>query len=265
MIDRDLAKLYGVTTSRMNEQVKRNIARFPESFRFQLTATERNEVVANCDNFHSLKFNPSLPFAFTEQGIAQLSSVLHTPTAIDTSIKIMNAFVSMRRFFVQNAGILVRISDLEQHRIETDSKIEFILNQIEQKSSALLPERIFATGCVWDAWAFVSDLVLSAKKKIVLIDNFVDHRVLSLLSKRAEGVKATIHTRYTEQFQTDLKKHNEQYPEIVFVQLPHRQHDRFLIIDDTVYLLGASLKDMGVGLCAITKMMATPDTILKML
>lgn len=200
MIDRDLAGLYGVTTSRMNEQVKRNIARFPSSFRFQLTSSERDEVVANCDNLRSLKFNPSLPFAFTEQGIAQLSSVLHSPMAIDTSIKIMNAFVAMRRFLVQNAGIIMRISSLEQHQLETDSKIDAILNKIEQKSPALLPEQIFATGCVWDAWAFVSDLVLSAKKGIILIDNYVDHRVLSLFSKRIEGVTATIHTRYSEQF-----------------------------------------------------------------
>ena len=159
----------------------------------------------------------------------------------------MNAFVAMRRFIVQNAGILMRISHLERHQIETDEKIDIILDKMEENSPKILPEQIFQTGCVWDAWSYVSNLVRSAKQRIVLIDNFVDDRVLSMLDKRAEGVSATIHSRYYEQFQTDLKKHNEQYPAIEFVQLPHKNHDRFLIIDDKVYLMGASLKDMGAG------------------
>jgi len=265
MIDRDLARVYKVTTSRLNEQVKRNVARFPANFRFQLTESERNEVVANCDNLRSLKFNPSLPYAFTEPGIAQLSSVLHSEKAIETSVKIMSAFVAMRHFMIQNASILMRIVHLERHQIETDEKIDMILDKMEECSPKLLPEQIFQTGCVWDAWAYVSDLVRSAKKRVELIDNFVDDRVLSLLDKRADGVTATIHSRYFEQFQTDLKKHNEQYPAIEFVQLPHRNHDRFLIIDNKVYFMGASLKDMGIGLCAITEMQTTPETILAML
>ena len=99
----------------------------------------------------------------------------------------------------------------------------------------------------------------------MLIDNFVDDRVLSLFDKRAEGVEATIHTRYNDSFLTDLKKHNDQYREIMFVQLPHKNHDRFLIIDDDVYLLGASVKDMGVGICAVTKLQTSPETILGLL
>lgn len=177
----------------------------------------------------------------------------------------MNAFVAMRRFIVQNAGILMRIAHLERHQIETDEKIDIILDKMEENSPKILPEQIFQTGCVWDAWTYVSDLVRSAKQRIVLIDNFVDDRVLSMLDKRADGVSATIHSRYFEQFQTDLKKHNEQYPTIKFVQLPHRNHDRFLIIDDKVYFMGASLKDMGAGLCAVTEMQTSPETILDML
>ena len=188
LIDQDIAKLYGVTTSRLNQQAKRNIARFPESFRFQLTKEERDEVVANCDNLRSLKFYPSLPYAYTEQGIGQLSTVVHSKIAIESSIMIMNAFVAMRRFMVQNAGILMRIAHLEKHQIETDEKIDKILDKIDANSPKLLPEQIFATGCVWDAWTYVSDLVRSAKQIIVLIDNFVDDRVLSLLDKRADGV-----------------------------------------------------------------------------
>ena len=265
LIDQDIARIYGVTTKRLNQQAKRNIARFPESFRFELTKEEVGEVVANCDHLQSLKYRPTLPYAFTEQGIGQLSTVVHSKIAIERSIMIMNAFVAMRRFMVQNAGILMRIAHLEKHQIETDQKMDMLLDRMDKQSPKLLPEQIFATGCVWDAWTYVSDLVRSAKQRIVLIDNFVDDRVLSLLDKRADNVEATIHSRYSEPLQIDLKKHNEQYREIKFIQLPQKNHDRFLIIDDDVYLLGASVKDMGVGMCAVTKMQAVPETILKLL
>jgi hypothetical protein len=154
---------------------------------------------------------------------------------------------------------------LEQHQLETDEKIDHILTKMNDNSPKRLPEQIFQTGCVWDAWAYVSDLVRSAKKRIELIDNFVDDRVLSLLIKRGKGVSATIHSRFTKDFLTDLEKHNTQYDEVKFVQLPHKNHDRFLIIDDSVYLLGASVKDMGNGLCAVTKLQASPVMILQML
>lgn len=265
LIDQDIARLYGVTTKRLNQQVNRNSARFPSNFRFELTKEERDEVVANCDHLQSLKFRPTLPFAFTEQGIGQLSSVLHSHQAIERSIVIMNAFVAMRRFIMQNASILMRLSHLELHQIETDEKIDLILDKIDERSPKLLPEQIFQTGCVWDAWSYVSELIRSAKVRIVLIDNYVDDRVLSLLDKRAKGVSASIYSRYYEQFQVDLKKHNDQYPTIDFVQLPHRNHDRFLVIDNKTYLLGASVKDLGAGLCAVTEMQASPETILGML
>lgn len=265
LIDQDVARLYGVTTKRLNQQANRNSARFPSNFRFELTKEERDEVVANCDHLQSLKFRPTLPFAFTEQGIGQLSSVVHSQKAIERSIVIMNAFVAMRRFIVQNAGVLMRIAHLERHQIETDEKIDKILDKMEERSPKLLPEQIFQSGCVWDAWSYVSDLVRSAKQRIVLIDNFVDDRVLSMLDKRAEGVTATIHSRYNEQFLTDLKKHNEQYPAIDFVQLPHKNHDRFLIIDGKVYFMGASLKDIGAGLCAVAEMQTAPENVLELL
>lgn len=265
LIDQDIARLYGVTTSRLNQQAKRNIERFPESFRFQLTKEERDEVVANCDNLRSLKFYPSLPYAYTEQGIGQLSTVVHSKIAIKRSIMIMNAFVAMRRFMAQNAGLLMRIAHLERHQIETDEKIDKILDRMDKQSPKLLPEQIFATGCVWDAWTYVSDLVRSAKQRIVLVDNFVDDRVLSLLDKRTDGVEATIHSRYYEPFLVDLKKHNAQYREIEFVQLSQKNHDRFLIVDDDVFLLGASVKDMGAGMCAVTKMQVSPELILGLL
>jgi hypothetical protein len=202
-----------------------------------------------------------LPYAFTRNGIAMLSSVLRSDTAVEVNIRIMRAFTMIPQLVNHNAQIIERIFNIEQHQQETDKTIKVILDKIEDVSPKLLPEQVFATGCVWDAWTYISDLVRSAQQRIVLIDNFVDDRVLSLLTKRADGVSATIHTRYNEQFLTDLEKHNTQYPDIEFIQLPHRNHDRFLIIDDKVYLLGASLKDIGAGLCAVTEMAIAPKTI----
>ena len=265
LIDRDLAGIYRVETKRLNEQVRRNIARFPDRYRFQLTKEEMMELVANCDRFKTLKHSTTEPYAFTVYGVSMLPSVLTSKKAIDTSIRIIDAFVAMRRFLIQNANILMRIVNLENHQIETDEKIDAILDKMEENSPKLITEAIFPTGCVWDAWTYVSDLVRNAQHRIVLIDNFVDDRVLSMLTKRTEGVTATIHTRYSEQFITDLKKHNEQYPMIDFIQLPHRHHDRFLIIDDKVHFLGASVKDMGAGLCAVTEMTTSPENILALL
>ncbi len=292
MLDSDLAMLYGVETKRLNEQVKRNLNRFPEDFMFQLTQDEavrsRSQIATlndegmllrsqfatsnEKDNLLKSQFVTSngrggsryLPYAFTRNGIAMLSSVLRSDTAVEVNIRIMRAFTMIPQLVNHNAQIIERIFNIEQHQQETDKTIKVILDRIEDVSPKLLPEQVFATGCVWDAWTYISDLVRSARQWIVLIDNYVDDRVLSMLTKRADGVTATIHTRYNEQFLTDLKKHNTQYPEIVFIQLPHRNHDRFLIIDDKVYLLGASLKDIGAGLCAVTEMSIEPEVILGM-
>lgn len=278
MLDSDLAMLYGVETKRLNEQVKRNLNRFPEDFMFQLTQDEavrlRSQIATLNDEEIILKSQIAtsswggarkLPYAFTRNGIAMLSSVLRSDTAVEVNIRIMRAFTMIPQLVNHNAQIIQRIFNIEQHQIETDEKIGIILEKIEEQSPKLLPEQVFPTGCVWDAWSYISDLIRSTRQRIVLIDNFVDDRVLSMLTKRPDGVQATIHTRYNEQFLTDLQKHNAQYPEIKFVQLPHRNHDHFLIIDDKVYLLGASLKDMGTGLCAVTEMAIAPETILELL
>jgi len=285
MLDSDLAMLYGVKTSALNQAVKRNINRFPDDFMFQLTKSElealRSQNVTS--NFIENQKNMSLtsqnvilkkgrgqhtkymPYAFTRNGIGMLSSVLRSETAVGVNILIMRAFTAIPQIVNQNVQMVQRIFNIEQHQMETDEKIEMILDKIEEIAPKQLPEQIFQTGCVWDAWTYVSDLVRNAKKRIVLIDNFVDDRVLSLLDKRADGVTVTIHSRYYKQFQTDLKKHNEQYPAIDFVQLPHKNHDRFLIIDDEVYFLGASLKDVGTSLCAVKKMEVSPDRLLEFL
>ena len=283
MVDFDLSMLYGVKNKRLNEQVKRNINRFPDDFMFQLTKEEWNTLrsqiaTANTPEEKAVALLRSqfattkdlskirtLPYAFTRNGIGMLSSVLGSETAVAMNIRIMRAFTIGQQIIESNALLFKRVFHIEQHQLETDEKIDFILSKMDANSPKLLTEQIFTTGCVWDAWAYVSDLVRSAKQRIVLIDNFVDDRVLSLLDKRGDGVEAMIHSRYSESFLTDLQKHNAQQREIKFTQLPHRNHDRFLIIDDEVYLLGASVKDMGVGLCAITKMQTSPETVLGLL
>jgi len=282
MVDFDLAMLYGVQNKRLNEQVKRNIKRFPDDFMFQLTKEEwiilKSQIATakHSDNQSKgiLKSQNAtsnwggtrkLPYVFTREGIGMLSSVLGSDTAIEMNIRIMRVFTAAHQIMENNAILFQKVLHIEQHQLETDEKIEHILTKMEDNSPKLLPEQIFQTGCVWDAWTYVSDLVRNAKSKIVLIDNFVDDRVLSLLDKRAAGVTATIHSRYYEQLQTDLKKHNEQYSAIEFVQLPHKNHDRFLIIDDRVYFLGASLKDIGTSLCAVKEMEINPETLLNLL
>ena len=252
MIDRDLAQLYGVSTSRMNEQVKRNIARFPKSFRFQITEEERDEVIANCDNLTSLKFNPTLPYVFTEQGIAQLSSVLHTPIAIETSVKIMNAFVAMRRFLISNAAVFQRLDLLEKHQIETDQKLADVFSKIDK---ALPPTQgIFYDGQIFDAYTFACDLIRSAKTQIILFDNYIDDSVLTMLDKRSVGVSVRILTKnISRQLQLDIDRHNAQYPSLI-AEIFVKAHDRFLCIDDAVYHIGASLKDLGKKWFAFNKM-----------
>ena len=266
MLDRELAQLYGVETKVLNQAVKRNIQRFPERFMFQVSPEEwdslKSQIVTSNKGRGGDRY---LPYVFTEQGVTQLSTILRSKTAIEVSIRIMDAFVAMRRFLSTNAGMFQRIEKVEQHQMLTDKKVELVLKRMDELAPRVTPEQIFATGCVWDAWSYISDLIRSANARVVLIDNFVDDRVLTLLDKRNDAVSATIYSRYTEQFRLDLAKHNEQYNPIAFIQLPHKSHDRFLIIDEDVYLMGASVKDMGTSLCAITKMEIAPETVLSLL
>ena len=261
MLDMDLADFYGVETKVFNQAVKRNIDRFPENFRFQLTENEydnlRSQFVTsslvsqNVTPYHGGR--RYLPYVFTEQGVAMLSAILKSQIAIQTSIYIINAFVQMRKFISNNALIFQRLDSLEQKQFKTDEKVDAVLNAIEDKS--IKPKQgIFYDGQVYDAYVFVADLIRSAKKNIILIDNYCDESVLTLLSKRDSSVKASIYTKnITKQLQLDLKKHNEQYPKIELKKFDSA-HDRFLIIDDKeVYHIGASLKDLGKKWFAFSK------------
>jgi len=255
MLDVDLAVLYGVETRTLNQAVKRNSNRFPDSFRFQMTEFEyetcsRSQfVILNNDRDENkiergqnIKY---LPFAFTEQGISMLSAVLRSETAVKISIRIINAFVDTRKFILNNAQLFQRLDSLEYKQTETDKRIDSILNAI-QNGAAKPKQGIFYEGQIYDAYLFISDLIRNARSSLVLIDNYVDDSVLTLLSKRNASVQTTIYIqKISKQLQLDIEKHNAQYPAVKVLEFK-QSHDRFLIVDDTdIYHFGASLKDLG--------------------
>lgn len=253
MIDRDLAVLYSVDTKRINEQARRNIERFPDRFRFQLTNEETSQLVAFCDRFKALKHSTVNPFAYTEQGVAMLATVLKSETAVKVSIGIMDAFVEMHRLLESTAGLSQRIESLEYRQLKTDHRINELFQFIESHDTPA-KEGVFFDGQIFDAYAFISELIRSAKSSITLIDNYVDASVLLLLSKRSAGVSARIITwKVSESLQLDIEKYSRQYAPIEVVE-SSRFHDRFLIIDETVYHIGASLKDLGKKLFAFSRM-----------
>ena len=253
MFDRDLAEMYQVEVKRLNEQVKRNIDRFPETFRFQLNSQEKDELVANCDRFESLKHSAVNPYAFTEQGVAMLSAVLRSDIAVKVSIQIMNAFVELRKLVGQETLQHLRLSSIENKLIEHDQKFNKLFTALENSE---LPQRgVYFDGQVYDAYQFVSDVIKNAKSSIILIDNYIDDSILTLFSKRKKNVTATIYTAsISKQLRLDLEKHNAQYPEVK-AELFKQSHDRFLIIDEKeLYHIGASLKDLGKKWFAFSRM-----------
>lgn len=249
MLDSDLSALYGVETRRLNEQVKRNIERFPDDFMFKLRKEELDNLMSQ-NATSSWGGTRKLPYAFTEQGIAMLSSVLKSQTAVEVNIRIMRAFITMRRFIATNAQLFQRLETIEYHQLEmkqhqevTDRRIDEVFKHLDADIPPM--QGIFYDGQVFDAYRFVSDLIRKAKQSIVLIDNYVDDTVLTLLDKRSEGVSATIYTqRISSQFQLDVDRHNSQYP-LIEIKRFNKAHDRFLLIDNEVYHIGASIKDLG--------------------
>ena len=270
MLDKDLAMLYGVEAKVLNQAVKRNVERFPNDFRFQLTKEEclRSQIVTlNEKQGKHLKY---MPYAFTEQGVAMLSSVLRSQTAIEVNIQIMRAFVSMRHFMVNNASVFSRLETIEYHQLEmqqhlqeSDKRIEEVFRRLDE-GNAKPKQGVFYNGQVYDAYTFVSDLIKSTKKRIVLIDNYVDETVLTLLDKRDNNVSAIIYTQQiSRQFQLDIDRHNAQYAPID-VETFHLSHDRFLCIDEDVYHIGASIKDLGKKWFGFSKMeILTPDELVE--
>ena len=254
MLDRDLAELYGVETKVLNQAVKRNIERFPERFMFQLDNNEhsflRSQIVTSKTETRGGR--QYLPYAFTEQGCAMLSSVLRSETAIQVSIKIMDAFVAMRHFLQNNAQIFAELKSVRQHQIETDVQLNETNRRIDElfdrmdKYAIDDTQGIFFQGQIFDAYAKFESFLQSATKEIILIDNYVDLSVLQRLSKKQPGVNVTIYTKpNTPLTAQDIQSFNAQYPTLTVKQTT-TMHDRFLIIDNTtLYHIGASLKDLG--------------------
>ncbi len=254
MIDKDLAEFYAVPTKVLNQAVKRNLGRFPKDFIFQLTENEKNELVTNCDQLNQLKHSSQLPYAFTEQGVAMLSSLLKSKRAIQVSIQIIRAFIALRHLIVKNGQLFIRLENIERKQIQYDENFEKIFDAIEKKQ--IKPKQgIFFNGQIFDAYAFISRLIRNASKSIVLIDNYVDDSVLTLFAKRNENVPVTIYTKkITKQLKLDIEKYHSQYPEIKLKGFK-LSHDRFLIIDNKdIYHIGASLKDLGKKWFAFSKL-----------
>ena len=253
MIDSDLALLYSVETKRLNESVKRNAKRFPESFCFQLTEDEyadlRSQIAtSNTENTSSKGGRRYLPYVFTEQGIAMLSAVLRSDEAIQVSVNIMNAFVKMRRFLAKNALMFDKLNSLElkqlEYQKESNEKFDQIFAYISEHEE--VGQKIFFEGQIYDAFSLLVSLVGKAEKSIVLIDNYVDVGTLNILAKKKDGVDVTIYTvRRTRLASQDIANFNSQYPTLT-VNYTGVFHDRFLIIDEeTAYHIGASIKDAG--------------------
>jgi hypothetical protein len=274
MLDRDLALLYGVETRVLNQAVKRNADRFPSDLMFQVEALEVAEAVASSRDVqvhsrsHFVTLNKGRgqnikyrPFAFTEHGIIMLSSVLRSREATLVSLRIVRAFVAMRKFLLENAQLFQRIESVEQRQIATEGKVNEILNRLN--TGEIPSQGVFYEGQLWDARALVLKLIESAKRSLILVDNWATGDVLELFPKKRKGVKVTIVT--SEHFDRkhvanhkisdgDVQAFNAQYPKLD-VRYSEAFHDRFLIIDDReLYLVGASLKDLGRKCFGFTKM-----------
>ena len=259
MLDSDLSKIYGVETKVFNQAVSRNIERFPEQFRFQLTQSEFENLRSQNVTSSSHGGRRYLPFAFSEQGVAMLSAVLKSQAAVQISIQVIDAFVEMRKFLLLNESLITRIQRLESRQtfIETkiEEKFEAIFSALEE-STPVQKQGIFYDGQIFDAYLFISKLIRSARKSIIVVDNYIDESIFEHLSKSVLGVKIHILTKeITKNLQLDLKKYEEQYQQRVELVKFSLAHDRFLIIDRTeVYHIGASLKDLGKKWFAFSKL-----------
>ena len=253
MLDSDLAELYGVQTKVLNQAVKRNSLRFPERYCFQLTKDEVENLKSQIVTSNQHGGRRTFPYAFSEQGVSMLSTVLKSETAVKTSIRIMGTFVAMRQFMSQHALVFERMDAIERKQFSTNSKVEQILDALESKTIKQ-EQGIFYDGQIFEAYAFVSDLVRQAKKDIVLIDNYIDDTTLTLLSKNQQA-QITLYTQKTDkQLALDIEKYNSQYKPLQ-VNIVKHVHDRFLIIDhQACYLIGASLKDLGKKVFGFSKL-----------
>ena len=258
MLDNDLARMYQTETKYINRSVSRNLNRFPVDFAFQLNDSEWESLrfqIGTLDEKTSRgKHRKYLPWVFTEHGVTMLSAVLNTDVAVEVSIHIIKAFVSMRKFMLNNASVFQRLNQVELNQLKSNERIDKIFRALE-KTNSIPNQGVFFNGQVFDAYELISKIIRSAKKEIILVDNYIDESVLIHLSKRAANVEAIIYTqKITEHLQLDLAKHNEQYPTIE-IKILKMAHDRFLILDQKeLFHIGASLKDLGKRWFAFSKL-----------
>lgn len=256
MLDSDLAVIYGVGTKRINEQVKRNIDRFPEDFMFQLTPDEWENLRLQLNQLNQRSQNATLgsgrnpatkyrPFVFTEHGIAGLSGVLKSESAARIHVAVMRAFVAMRKQAQHHQMLFVRLEEVERKQILQDQKLNQVLNALE-KNEVRPAQGIFFDGQVFDAWEFASRIIRSAEEEIILLDHYPDESTLMHLAKKQEAVRVLLYSKAdAKQFQPDMEKANRQYGGFELRYFT-KSHDRFLIIDrKEIWHLGASLKDLG--------------------
>ena len=254
ILDRDLALFYEVKPIRLREQLKRNPNRFPSDFVFQLTRNEVDYLVSQNAIPSIQSLGGSLPYAFTEQGVAAVSAVLKSEKAAEVSINIIRTFVAMRKFLLTNAQVFQRLESLEIKQIGNDDKFERIFDALDNKEKSKT-QGIFFDGQIYDAYSFVIDLIRKAEKEIVLIDGYVDKEVLDMLSKKHTNISVVIYTLPNANInKTDIKRFNAQYPTLKEYRTT-KVHDRYLIIDNKeLYTIGASLKDLGKKCFSFTKM-----------
>ena len=257
MLDRDVAKLYKYETKNVNKAMKRNIERFPEDFCFQITLKELEEMwFQNGTTFEklNLKYRSEkyLPYVYTEQGIAMLSGVLKNEIAIQISIKIIRAFIEMRKFLVSNGQIFESLTKMESKLLEHDKKIENILEKFDQSEN--IKQKLFFEGQIWDSYELIINIIKTAQSKILIIDNYIDDSIFKMLQKKKNNVTVVALTSHNSKInKLDVKKFNEQYP-VFKLSITNKFHDRFIIIDNKeLYHCGASLKDLGKKCFAISK------------
>ena len=264
MLDSNLAELYNVEVKVLNQAVKRNKERFPDHFMFQLSKGElqilRSQTVTSSTH-GGRRYNP---FVFTEQGVSMLSAVLKSTKAVEVSIKIITAFVEMRRFLINNAVVFEKFHQIDQKLLEHDENFNKLFDALEQKS--LTPRQgIFFNGQVFDAFLFISKLIASAKSRIILVDNYVDEDTLQLFSCKNSKVSVKIYTRHLNpRLSLATDKFNQQHGSLEITRFED-SHDRFIIIDDEVYHIGASLKDLGKKWFAFSNLGLEPGVILSRL
>jgi len=254
MLDKDLASLYQTDTRTLKQSVKRNIEKFPADFMIELDEVDIQSLVSQSVIPSKKYLGGAVPYAFTEQGVAMLASVIKTATAVEISITIIRAFVALRRTIAAAGSLVQRMEGVEKKLLQADEKFERIFTALEQKDT--LPKQgIFFNGQIFDAYKFFADLIRKANHSIVLIDNYVDDTTLQFFTKRKKGVSVSIFTqKISKQLELDVSKFNAQYGGLSVKKMT-TSHDRFLILDNKeLYHIGASLKDLGNKIFGFSKM-----------